>query len=185
MDEREWDSDRPSASWAARYEAIPIQQSSRSGTTTTTGDPVSTRAEHDDNWHTFGDLVHAYAAHTYIAFRRELDGQLDRLRALRPGWDSYNARPVDIATLDRAREFVVRLASLPSRIQPQLFVTPTVRGGISLEWQDGPKELTVRFTPHEWNLEGFLADDSANIEQEFAWSPSEALRLIAAETRKP
>ena len=135
-----------------------------------------------DEWYDFGQLASTRLAELLAEFRAALDQQLRPLERLRDGWDSYGARPIDPQTLGRARDFLLDLVTQVGRDRPHVFIAPTVQGGISLEWQSGPKELSVRFTPTEWVIDAFWANDETGTEQEFRWSPRQALRLIAEET---
>jgi len=57
--------------------------------------------------------------------------ELDELAKLKPGWNSYNAKPPTRAALRTARKFVERL---PESLLRHIIIVPTVRGGIQFEW---------------------------------------------------
>jgi hypothetical protein len=115
-------------------------------------------------------------------YRRRLRNALAPLRTLPPDWDSYGADPVDPPTLDRATSFLSTLAIYVRSRYPRLYIVPTTDGGVSLEWQSGPKELTITFQPGSKELEVFFADPTSGREDEFYWPSSAALPWIARET---
>ena len=68
---------------------------------------------------------------------------LGQLVLLRPGWDSYGARPVDPA---RAWAVWPLLTSVMREDSPPPAVVPTGRGGVQLEWHTGGVDIEVEVT---------------------------------------
>jgi len=83
--------------------------------------------------------------------RTEAFAQLDELAGLKPGWNSYNAKPPTRAALRTARKLMRRL---PESLLRHVVVVPTVRGGIQFEWS---------LNNHDCELV-ILADGSLEIE---------------------
>jgi len=92
-----------------------------------------------------------------------VDTQLSRLRQLQPDWDSYGAPPVDAAVLLRVRAF---LTDVLSANLPAPYVVPTAKGGITLEWHRGERELIVELVPEQSAMDAFFADDEIDAEWE-------------------
>jgi hypothetical protein len=62
------------------------------------------------------------------------------LLKLKPGWNSYSAKPVDPGNVKQAIEI---LARFPEAGSPSPAVVPTVRGGIQLEWHASGINLEI------------------------------------------
>jgi hypothetical protein len=70
--------------------------------------------------------------------------RLDHLASLTPGWDGYGATAPSTWALDTGRGALKRLQrDVPSAID-EVFIVPSVDGGIRFEWvSDTGRELTV------------------------------------------
>ena len=97
------------------------------------------------------------------AIGSSIDSQLYRLRQLQPDWDSYGAPSIDAAVLRRVKAFLtdVLAASLPAP-----YVVPTSKGGITLEWRRGERELIVELVPDQSAMDAFFSDDAIDAEWE-------------------
>jgi hypothetical protein len=72
--------------------------------------------------------------------------QFESVLALRPGWDSYNARSVDRGS---AAETVKLLSETISREAEAPWVVPLPDGGVQLEWHRGQLDVEVTLSPTE------------------------------------
>ncbi len=69
--------------------------------------------------------------------------QLDELATLPPGWNSYNARPID----PRSREAALSVLAFLAWDGPLPTVSPTPRGGVQLEWGGDEDGVELEFAP--------------------------------------
>jgi len=72
--------------------------------------------------------------------------EIAQLAQLEPDWDSYGAGRFDDHLIQRAREFLVRLAS--HKVPPPT-VIPAASGSILLEWSTDQLHLEIDFDPME------------------------------------
>lgn len=68
----------------------------------------------------------------------------DVVLALPPRWNSYAARPVNVAAVEGA--FVV-LTRIMTETTPPPVIVPTVSGGVQLEWHESGVELEIAVYP--------------------------------------
>lgn len=88
-----------------------------------------------------------------------VDRQLSEFSQLRPGWDSYGARPISSAAIEAARRFLTCLALIVPAVPrlPQPRIVPLVTGGVQLEWDT---------TDGGWTEIEFHPDGSVQIDAE-------------------
>ncbi len=63
---------------------------------------------------------------------------------LRPGWDSYGGRPIDVKAVDKAVSLLIELMNDDS---PAPAVVPTPMGGVQLEWHQRGIDLEIEVHP--------------------------------------
>lgn len=78
----------------------------------------------------------------------DINGQLNKLRMLQPGWldgegVSYNTEDIDRLANDFHSKY-------PTDI-PLLYIYPTPEGGISVEWRFGPYDITLEIDLSKYN----------------------------------
>jgi len=82
-----------------------------------------------------------------------LDIVMDRLKKigeLKEGWDTYNAKPIDKKTIDRAIKFFENLFSQSGyKALPVPFIAPLIDGGIHFEWRTFFKEFQYTIPANE------------------------------------
>lgn len=93
---------------------------------------------------------------------RESVARVQRLTALRPGWDSYEAVPVRASTATMAVQFLLDHAY--RELAPPA-VVPLSDGGIQLEWHRGGLDLEIAFSEFE---PGVYMEDVSNGQSEEA-----------------
>lgn len=73
---------------------------------------------------------------------------IDRLEAVAPGWDSYEAPPVAAATRAEAKEFVIVLERFAGPWLSTAIVGPTAEGGVAIAWRAGSRpSVQIFFSP--------------------------------------
>lgn len=85
------------------------------------------------------------------------------LLGLKPGWDSYKARAINLACVNAAVDL---LGKLPPHLKKP-HVVPLVTGGVQLEWHTRSYELEIAFEDkvYFWfckakrETEGYLPED--------------------------
>ena len=65
-----------------------------------------------------------------------MEERLAELATIQPNWDSYGGYPITEAAIQAARSIL--------KDKPTLYIYPTARGGIQLEWDDNTE---VRIDP--------------------------------------
>ncbi len=80
-----------------------------------------------------------------------LHAELDKLRTLKPDWDSYGANPIPEKVIEAAK-FVLDMLYGPNAPQP--VVGPTPFPGVALIWRLDGKEIDLEITPT--NVDGIL-----------------------------
>lgn len=116
--------------------------------------------------------------------REELLVQFERIAALEPNWDSYEAKEIDSAALRAAQAFAEQALTLPLTMPA---VVPVPDGGVQLEWSAGSVDLELEFEPGG-NLAVFVCDDHQAGQQIDGEWPQDAglfriaLRRLAAHT---
>ncbi|MGO9179750.1 MAG: hypothetical protein ACLQHS_10895 [Candidatus Limnocylindrales bacterium] len=91
---------------------------------------------------------------------------IESMRSLAPGWDSYGARAIDPAALEFAERLIVPL--LLEQLQAPALV-PTANGGLALEWHRPNLELVIEIPPSsdpEQESTAFFTDDARGEEWE-------------------
>jgi hypothetical protein len=102
--------------------------------------------------HHQGTLRASTPADLSPAWLADIQHQLQELLMLPENWNSYHARPITAAAVNAAGELLRNLAQADT---PRPIVTPTVRGGVQLEWHtrgmdldielEGPEQFEVLF----------------------------------------
>jgi hypothetical protein len=89
-------------------------------------------------------------------------------------WDSYGARRIAQEAVAAAAELITQIARVDT---PPPSITPTVRGGITLEWNTRGIGLEVRVEPPR-PLHVFHEDLHAGTEDEFDLEAHDLSRLV-------
>lgn len=87
--------------------------------------------------------------------------RVEELTALAPGWNSYNAKPIDAGV---AMEAVAFLLDHAYRTVPEPSIVPLADGGIQIEWHDGGVDLEIVFSEREPGV--FLEDHETGLSEE-------------------
>jgi hypothetical protein len=76
------------------------------------------------------------------ALRRiqRVSDEIDRLRSLQPGWDTYGAPAIDVAILDSTVKVFAAIAEYDI---PDPSVVPTTGGGVQLEWHTAEADVEI------------------------------------------
>ncbi|MBI2691706.1 MAG: hypothetical protein HYX29_07180 [Solirubrobacterales bacterium] len=87
--------------------------------------------------------------------RKALLEKISQLLDLEPGWDTYEATPIDHGSARAAYDFAVEALR---RGLPQPHIVPVPDGGIQLEWSQNRFDLEIEFEPHS-NIPVFIGND--------------------------
>lgn len=89
--------------------------------------------------------------------------RLKSFAALRAGWDSYGAKPIEWSTISRAIAFICHVLydidCQNKDVVPLPFVAPRSDGGIQFEWSTCYKELILTIPAKENELMEYLKTD--------------------------
>lgn len=88
--------------------------------------------------------------------------ELVQLSALRPGWNSYGASPVQRVAIQRAVQLLVYAGEVDRLPRPS--VCPTPKGGVQLEW--GGEDEGVEIEVQADGSISLLIDVSGQVEQQ-------------------
>lgn len=95
-----------------------------------------------------GDGVTVEGADAKRDFLAPLAAYVEGCEFMQPGWDTYDAVPLDLVAVSRARDFLEQafayLFLAGARFEPP-FATPTPRGSLQLEWEDDRHYLELEF----------------------------------------
>lgn len=97
------------------------------------------------------------------------------LYELGPGWDSYDALPVDRTIGEFAEQVLTRMAAT-NFVLPA--VIPKSSGGLALEWHRGERELAIEVTPQ--SVVVFFFDPDSGVEWERSVSELQPEHLVEA-----
>ncbi len=83
----------------------------------------------------------------------ELSARLQHLNRLAPDWDGYGAVPPTQWALATARSTLLALADRSGWALDEVFVVPSVDGGVRLEWvAESGRELTLILPPADQSM---------------------------------
>lgn len=101
-----------------------------------------------------------------VHLRAELRARLDELASLEPNWDGYGAPPPTPYAVSEARDTLDGVADRFARSMDDLFLAPSVDGGVRLEWTTtAGRELTIIIPPERGSVvEFYRADEQHGIE---------------------
>ncbi len=89
--------------------------------------------------------------------------QLEAIRGLPGGWDSYGSPPPRAAVVAAARDLLRCLAQSGLVLRPH--VNPTPQGGVQFEWEAGPRYFELEVIS-EHIAQCFYSDREAKIEEQ-------------------
>ena len=102
----------------------------------------------------------AWTANSIEIGLRAITDKIKKFALLKPGWDSYGAKPVQWNTILQAIIFFSKvLASLNRKgikSMPLPFIAPLINGGIQFEWRTCYKELIIALPPDKNSKIEFL-----------------------------
>jgi hypothetical protein len=101
--------------------------------------------------------------------------QMKELLLLNEDWDGMGAKPLHPVVVDTARGLLEGIVEVsPNLLRP--FISPTVHGGIALEWHSGPAEVEIVLNPEgAWT---YAADGEQTWEGSLEEPPPEAVDLL-------
>lgn len=92
----------------------------------------------------------------------ELMTQLEALRGLEPGWDSYDARPPNRQAIESARDFLGSVLAGESAPAP-VRVCASVEGGVGIVFQRGSRYADVEFL-NDGSIVGGASDGGGRVD---------------------
>ena len=107
----------------------------------------------------------------------ELARKMIALMDLQPGWDSYDARNIELSTVVRSIELASYLLDNDTPT-PEIF--PTNLGGIQFQWEHGEKYLEIEVCGNDC-LEIYFSDKTdpdSEVEGDFSHRMEELKQLI-------
>lgn len=88
-------------------------------------------------------------------------------------WNGPNSPRIDLAVLSSALKSLATFMQ-PNSLAPQ--VTPTVRGGVQVEWHKNGVDLEIEYGPGQWDGDALFSDQTG--EEWDGWVSENLNRLI-------
>lgn len=101
--------------------------------------------------------------------------QIDAIRSLRKGWDSYGADPPDEPTLEAGRSLLWSLSEVVEIPKPHIY--PTRSGGIQFEWELDGRYIELEVDSPQ-TATWYFCDEKTHAEEEGTLRVSDSLEEI-------